>query len=72
MYILAMALLAMLGDPGVEALVGLCFLSFFGAQLLDLAQRALIVQRSRYETEVRGWLRVFIYDCSFQREANGN
>lgn len=52
MYIVAMAALAGLGEPNVDALIGLCFLSFFGAQLLDLAQRALIVQRSRYETEV--------------------
>lgn len=49
-----MAALAFLGDPQIDQLVGLCFMSFFGAQLLDLAQRALIVQRSRYEPEVSG------------------
>jgi hypothetical protein len=58
MYILAMAALAFLGDPQIDQLVGLCFMSFFGAQLLDLAQRALIVQRSRFESEVRGGTRV--------------
>ncbi len=55
MYITAMACLAVMGDPSVDALVGLCFFSFFGAQLLDLAQRALIVQRSRFESEVGLW-----------------
>ncbi|GAB5036228.1 folate biopterin transporter [Nannochloropsis oceanica] len=51
LHIGAMTALAVVGEPDITSLVGLIFLSFTGGQIMDLAQRALIIQRSRHERE---------------------
>lgn len=51
MNFVAMAALAAVGKPGINSLLSLLFLISCGNQLVDIAAKALIVQRSRHETE---------------------
>ncbi|EWM27841.1 folate biopterin transporter [Nannochloropsis gaditana] len=61
LHIASMTALAIVGEPDISSLVGLIFLSFLGGQIMDLSQRALIVQRSRHENlERKGVLMVTV------------